>query len=146
MAINIRTKGANGEREIARILVAAMARVEANVNASRTPISEFVKRCSSSQADRGGSDIVGIPGFAIEVKRGEKLLLDQWWKQTSDACHGNDMPVLFYRQNRKPWYVRWYMCTSKPHHWYVADVPMRVWLDWFVDWYEHWLTHRIDCD
>lgn len=144
MGINIQNKGKRGEQEIARILVAAMARVEANVDATRTPISTYVKRCSSMQADRGGTDIVGIPGFAIEVKRGETLLLDKWWQQCTTEARYGDMPVLFYRQNRKAWMVRWYMCTSKPHHWLVADVRMSVWLDWFVDWYENWLTHRID--
>jgi hypothetical protein len=141
--ININNKGASGEREVARLLVAAMAGVEARVNAVRTPLSEHVKRCSSSQADRGGTDIVGIPGFAIEVKRGETLLLDKWWQQCVREAKKGDMPVLFYRQNRKAWRVRWYMCTCAPHHWLVCDMHIQQWVVWFTDWYELYLTNQI---
>lgn len=142
--ININQKGAGGEREIARLLVAAMAGVEARVNAVRDPLSNYVKRCSSSQADRGGTDIVGIPTFAIEVKRGERLLLDQWWQQCVREARNGDMPVLFYRQNRTPWRVRWYMCTCQPHQWLVCDMHIQQWMVWFTDWYELYLTNAID--
>lgn len=138
--IHVQRKGKVGEQELVRIIVGTMVQVEARVDAKRWPISSEVKRCSSMQADRGGSDIHGIPGFGFEVKRAQVLRIDDWWQQCSDQCPRGAMPVLVYRQNRKPWFVRWYMCTSSPHQWIVGDVRMRDWLPWFQSWYENYLT------
>lgn len=53
-----------------------------------------------------GADIQCIPGLAIEVKRQEVLLLDRWWWQAErQADKLGAIPVLAYRQNRKPWRV-----------------------------------------
>ena len=84
-----RDKGARGERELATLLSYA--------------VKEDVKR-RLGQAREGGADILSLPGFVIEVKRQEVLHLNSWWQQVLKASAGtNKIPLLAYRQNRKPW-------------------------------------------
>ena len=84
-------KGAEGERELAEVL------------------------CGYGyDVTRGGSmsfgavpDLVGLPGVHVEVKRVERLNL---WKAMQQAAADADrfkdgMPIVFHRQNRKPWLV-----------------------------------------
>ena len=59
------------------------------------------------QSDRGGYDIVGLEDFAIEVKRVEKLNIKKWWEQTLRQTRPGQIPVLFYRQSYKPWFVKY---------------------------------------
>ena len=63
---------------------------------------------------RGGSmsfgavpDLVGLPGVHIEVKRVERLNVDNAMQQAVDdaARFGDGIPVLFHRRNRRPWLV-----------------------------------------
>ena len=84
-------KGADGERELAEVL-----------------------RGYGYDVTRGGSltfgeipDLVGLPGVHIECKRVERLNL---WKAMQQAAADADrfkdgMPIVFHRQNRKPWLV-----------------------------------------
>ena len=56
------------------------------------------------QTREGGFDNSGIPELAVEVKRREQLSIRTWWTQTVDqAKPQNLIPVLVYRQSRKPW-------------------------------------------
>ena len=81
-----RSKGAQGERELANELTA-----ELGVKVARNLL----------QVREGGYDLKGLP-IALEVKRQESLNLKAWWGQTIDQA-GELLPVLAYRQNRKPW-------------------------------------------
>ena len=83
-----KNKGANAEREVAAIILAATG-VE-------------VKR-NLEQTRGGGYDLVGIDWLAIEVKRQEKLALPAWWRQTLAQSEPDKIPCLVYRQNRKAW-------------------------------------------
>jgi hypothetical protein len=76
--INSRTKGAAGERELAKILSE-----ELNIKVNR----------KLDQAREGGDDMQ-IGKFRIEVKRREKLQPDKWMEQ-----------VVAYRRNGQKW--RW---------------------------------------
>lgn len=82
-------KGANGEREVADIIYYATGiKVERNLDQTRG----------------GGHDLNGIDGLSIEVKRQETLCIPAWWRQTlRQAEDVKGIPVLVYRQNRKPW-------------------------------------------
>lgn len=101
----IRNKGAVGEREIKDRFIAAMAWIESQYAIDGEPQSEKVKR-NSTQSDRGGHDLIGIPGLCIEVKRQEALSLGAWWKQcTEQAARFGGQPVLIYRQNGRTWRV-----------------------------------------
>lgn len=54
---------------------------------------------------QGGADII-INDFIFEVKRRETLNLKAWWKQVTVAANNRDknlIPVVCFRQNRKPW-------------------------------------------
>jgi hypothetical protein len=82
-----RNKGARGERELFAMLTLDLGVV--------------VKR-NLSQTRGGGADGIDVPGFAIEVKRQERLALPGWWAQAVDQA-GDKIAVLFYRQSRHPW-------------------------------------------
>lgn len=58
------------------------------------------------QAREGGAD-VATDDFLFEVKRRETLALKDWWMQVKKAqanhTDENIIPVVAFRQNRKPW-------------------------------------------
>lgn len=84
-------KGKDGEREAARMLGEALGL--------------DLKR-DLAQARDGGTDLVGIPGWAIEVKRATLARVKGWWQQTLDrAANHGERPALVYRINRQPWRV-----------------------------------------
>jgi len=100
--INIRNKGANGEREIADALNVQvyLAYQEMGI---LMPSTTVVQR-NQNQSAVGGQDLVGTYGFAIEVKRQEQLSINTWWKQcVTSARNLNEVPVLLFRQNKSPW-------------------------------------------
>ena len=89
--MNSSRKGADGERELQRILEA-----------------------EGYQLERGGTesygtapDLSGLPGIHIEVKRVEKLNIFEAMAQAErDSKHFRDgFPAVFHRRNRKPWLV-----------------------------------------
>lgn len=101
-SINIRTKGANGEREIADdlnfIIYSAMKEMGCD-----NPTMRSVQR-NQNQSAVGGSDLTGTLGLAIEIKRQETLSVNTWWEQCVKAASQNGgIPVLLYRQNRGKW-------------------------------------------
>ncbi|MCU7836140.1 MAG: hypothetical protein KZQ83_12940 [gamma proteobacterium symbiont of Taylorina sp.] len=86
-----RNKGAAGEREVAKILNEELG-------------IELVRNLE--QTRNGGHDLIGLDGWAIEIKRQEQLSINTWWKQTVDQAERiGEKPALFYRQSRKPWMV-----------------------------------------
>lgn len=97
-----RDKGQRGEREIVAMFVDAMQDVERDMGVARDPLSEMVKR-NTLQSDRGGYDVANIPLLAVEVKRQETLNVKAWYQQAREQAKSGEMPVLFYRQSRKPW-------------------------------------------
>jgi hypothetical protein len=89
VTINSRTKGRTAETELAKILFDHLGiKLERNLNQTRA----------------GGYDLEGLEEWAIEVKRQETLQLNAWWNQaTNQAEQAERIPVLAYRQSRKPW-------------------------------------------
>ena len=86
-----RRKGAEGERELAGLL--------------REHLGADVTR-NLMQTRQGGADLLGLPGWAIEVKRAARPRLNDWWLQTcQQACLAGQRPALFYRLDRQPWRV-----------------------------------------
>ena len=98
-----RAKGADGEREVLRILEDQLG-------------LKLVR--NAQQTARGGRDICedvdrmqGPIKFSIEVKRQETLCLPAWWAQTVEQARAvHRIPVLFFRGNRQPWRVA--LCPS----------------------------------
>ena len=52
----------------------------------------------------GGSDIIGLPGFAVEVKFVEKLNVWTALAQCEAAASPTETPLLAFRRNRSRWY------------------------------------------
>ena len=87
-----RTKGQSGEREIAALV---------------RDLTGFDVRRRVRQHD-GDSDLEGVPGWAVEVKRAKDSRLPEWWLQTVEqARRGRAKPVLFYRLDRRQWRAVW---------------------------------------
>lgn len=95
MGLMSRNKGKAGEREIAALL------------ADLTGHS--VKR-RVRQRD-GDSDLEGVPGWSVEVKRYAKAtrsVIRGWWLQAvAQAAPDASIPVLLYRQDRDEWRAVW---------------------------------------
>jgi hypothetical protein len=95
MGMKSRNKGKVGEREIASIV--------------RALTGWEVKR-KVRQLD-GESDLEGIPGFCVEVKRHATATrgeIRSWWIQTVDQAKADKtLPVLFYRKDKDEWRAVW---------------------------------------
>ena len=86
-----RRKGKDGERELARLL--------------REQLGADVTR-NLEQTRQGGADLLGLPDWAIEVKRAVRPRLGEWWLQTCQQAEATGQrPALFYRLDRQPWRV-----------------------------------------
>jgi hypothetical protein len=82
-----RVKGASGEREVLALIGEKLGRkFERNITQSRY----------------GGADCIDMGRIKLEVKRQEKLNISDWWEQAERQAKGG-VPVLAYRQSRKPW-------------------------------------------
>jgi hypothetical protein len=82
-----RVKGATGEREVLGLLSERLGqKFERNITQSRC----------------GGADCIDMGRIRLEVKRQERLLVKDWWEQAQKQAK-DGVPVLAYRQSRKPW-------------------------------------------
>ena len=91
-----RTKGKAGECEVAAILA------ELTGNQVRRRVRQH----------DGDDDLVGLPGWSVEVKRYASaplaLVAGSWWPQAVEQARmTGSLPVLFYRGDRQPWRVVW---------------------------------------
>ena len=78
----------------------------------------------------GDSDLVGVPGWSIEVKNCQKALqgdISRWWGQCITQA-AEARPALIYRAQRGVWRVRWPLGV-------VAAVDGGRWhdIDWTAD-------------
>lgn len=94
--MNSRNKGKRGELEWARVCR------EHGYDCRRT-----AQYCGNTGE---ASDVVGLPGIHIEVKRAEKTLLYDWLGQAMhDAGAENEkvrsIPIVAHRRNNQPWVV-----------------------------------------
>ncbi len=90
-----RTKGAVGEREAAVLI---------------RDLTGWDVRRRVRQHD-GDSDLTGVPGWSVEIKRHARALrgdLAGWWAQAvAQAARASAWPVLFYRADRDEWRAVW---------------------------------------
>jgi hypothetical protein len=95
--INSRAKGKSGERELIlqlrQLLPEYAADFERNLEQTRN----------------GGHDILGLPGWAIEVKRYSRVtqadLRNFWGQACEQARKDSSRPALAYREDRQEWRV-----------------------------------------
>lgn len=85
----------------------------------------------------GDSDLVGVPGWSVEVKRRRSAThadLATWWRQAV-AQAGELLPVLLYRVDRGAWRAVWPVAAvlvqqhAKQWHGYdwTADTSVQAW-------------------
>ena len=92
MPINSKQKGKNGELEICRILKKHGFDVRRSVQ-------------YNGKAEDGLGDIVGLDGIHAEIKRVEALNLSKAMEQSQRDAKDDEIPMVFHRKNREPWYV-----------------------------------------
>ena len=109
-----RQKGQRGEREVCKLLADKLG-------------GEYKRNLMQTQD--GGYDVLGLDGYAIEVKFQEKFQIEKWWKQTVEQAEGK-IPVLFFRKSHECWRVvvpfniDSYVPCSKCSHLYYSIIPM----------------------
>ena len=119
---NSRTKGRAGEQEVCRIL--------------RDELGIEVHRNWQEQAFHGGVDILGIEGWAIEVKRAKEYRND-WWIQAAQqgikkafrTKNPDEKAVLIYRLDRQDWKAR--MCLCAIHNYDIhgqVEMDLKTWI------------------
>ena len=95
MGLKSRRKGANGELEIAGII---------------RDLTGWDVRRKVRQHD-GDSDLEGVPGWSVEVKRhatASRGEIRKWWEQAvMQAPDAIARPVLFYRRDKDEWRAVW---------------------------------------
>ena len=85
-----RRKGADGERELSRIL---------------RGYGFESRRGQQYSGANGDADVVGLPGVHIECKRVEALNLDKAMEQSVRDAVSGEIPLVMHRRNKKPWKV-----------------------------------------
>ena len=110
--INSRAKGKAGELEVVHIL-----REELGIEACR----------NLDQWRDGGCDILGIEGWAIEVKRAKTAKFADWWDQAVRQAGISKIPALWYRLDRKQWKV------IIPLHAINKDFGFHLSLEWTAE-------------
>lgn len=152
--INVRQKGAEGEREVARALNSIVKSV---LKARGIPVPvdlrsgkeiDIIQR-NQNQSAVGGSDLTNPFGIAFEVKRHEMLSINTWWTQcTNSAQRAMELPVLVFRQNgKREWRV--IMMGSipvfAPSGYNEKTIRTRCEIGWqdFLQWFYHWVDSKI---
>ncbi len=92
MAVNSKTKGKMGEREIALLM-----RQCGYANARRS-----AQYCGNTG---DAPDVVGVDGLHIEVKRREQIQDEVFLQQAEREAKKGLVPVVMYRRSREKWKV-----------------------------------------
>lgn len=147
--INIRQKGAEGERQVIKILTPIIVDVMRKLNCPDEEVEKALKMVqrNQNQSAVGGNDLSNTFGLSIEVKRQEALSVGTWWAQCCAAAErNNELPVLIYRQNNKPWKIRtfaWLTIPSDNGGWAYQRTIAEFGLDEFKAWFAAWVRGRI---
>jgi hypothetical protein len=115
--INVRTKGATGEREIAALLndIVMDELRKRKWNEDVIEAFRYYVQRNSNQSSVGGKDLINTFGYAIEIKRHQVPAIKKWWEQCCQQAYRlGEEPVLLYRANRKPWRVVLHASIQSP--------------------------------
>lgn len=144
--INIRAKGANGEREIANDLnyiVQSVLKSQEWPAATVDACGQAVQR-NQNQSAVGGCDLSNTFGLAIEVKRQEALSINTWWAQCTAAANRNsEVPVLLYRQNHKPWRCITLTSLPLPGARQATGIRSEMSYEDFKAWFYQWVYYKL---
>lgn len=91
MGINSRLKGKKGELSVAKYL--------------RDHGYKDARRGQQFSGANGDPDVVGLPGIHLEVKRVERLNIDNAMEQSQSDARDGEIPVVVHRKNGKKWLV-----------------------------------------
>lgn len=89
--MNSRQKGKRGELEFARLL--------------RDHGFDGARRGQQYSGANGDADVIGIDGLHIEVKRVEKLNLQDAFDQAKRDARTGEIPVVAHRKNNCEWLI-----------------------------------------
>jgi hypothetical protein len=152
MTINVVNKGKTGEREVATLLNGIVVEVMSAMGYGADDIAAAAKTVQRNQNQTavGGCDLTNVFGMAVEVKRQEQLAIPAWWRQCVAAAErNNELPVLIYRQNRRPWRIRTYawlaLPGADPGSWSRQQMIVAEFdLDSFKQWFAHWVRGKLE--
>ena len=102
--MNSRHKGKRGELEVAKIL---------------KEYGYDARRGVQYSGINGDADVVGLPGIHLEIKRVEKLNLDNAMAQSISDAREGELPVVMHRKNRADWLV---------------TMPFTLWMELYQSW------------
>ena len=88
--MNSRNKGKRGELELAKLL---------------KTYGYDTRRGVQYSGINGDADVVGLPGIHLEVKRVEKLNIDNAMDQSIRDARYGEKPTVVHRKNGKQWLV-----------------------------------------
>lgn len=88
--MNSRDKGKRGELEAAHLL---------------QEYGYDARRGQQYAGSNGDPDVVGLPDIHLEIKRVEKLNIDDALQQSIRDARENEVPVVMHRKNRTEWKV-----------------------------------------
>lgn len=143
--VNIRQKGAGGEREIADDLNFIIYQTMQQMLCDN-PTMRSVQR-NQNQSAVGGADLTGTLGLSIEVKRQEQLAINTWWVQCTAAAEQNGgIPVLLYRQNGKKWrcVMNFALPLNGPNQAYIPNVRAETDYDTFKSFFKAWVVRYLN--
>ena len=142
--IHVVNKGKTGEREVVDLLATEiyyLIHQHQYDDETKAALHGIVQR-NQNQSAVGGGDI-NILGLSVEVKRCEVLEVDKWWRQcTTSAARNNDVPILMYRQNRKPWNVvmlGWLSLADSAQ----TQARVALTLEDFIKFFASWAAYKI---
>jgi hypothetical protein len=127
-----KSKGANGERELAALLTSWAAEIGVTLDLIR----------NLEQTRSGGHDLLGVPGLATECKRVEVLSVGSWWAQAdAQGVIAGLQPLLAYRQSRKKWQF-----MTRAWVWPVKTTALVIQMDCDEArlWFHGHLLHQIE--
>ena len=90
MAVNSKQKGARGEREVAEFL--RLRGYDA-------------RRGQQYCGANGDADVIGLPGHHLEIKRVERLNIEEAMQQSRVDARDGEIPVVVHRRNGKKWLI-----------------------------------------
>lgn len=124
-------KGKQAERDVVKILQDCVDTAYRGIDPDDVP---RIQRSGYTQSDGGGSDIMGLPWLACEVKFHKKAQPAVWWKQAEGQARKGQTPVLIYKANFKGWRVRMRGGCGEDDVWSacIVDIELQDFRNWFI--------------
>ena len=149
MGIDVRQKGAEGERQVIKMLTPIIIAVMQEMEFPQDKIDASMKMVqrNQNQSAVGGNDLSNTFGMSIEVKRQEQLAINTWWAQCEAAAlRNNELPVLIFKQNNKPWRFITYGFLHAPGDnggWTSVRARVEFNEETFKTWFRAWVKGKL---